>query len=212
LPVDADGGIGEPKSERFTGNKPPVAVPNKRHGGVGGCIDSVGTVYKGLWKSLKGFMLATGKQVRDEKDVESTCKSEKNQNLLKIQNGLLWCFSSVYQERIRVDKDASSSKVCSGRRKEEQSSNLDNSSKIRRTTLTLTFKTGDLQTLTSLFRQPDTVSEQVQEDRRACLTHKPIPCYAIEQIPDKHGGEALYASLASAEIWPSQIRDRDSRP
>jgi hypothetical protein len=41
---------GEPKSERLTGNKPPVAVPNKRHGGVGGCIDSVGTVY------IVGFM------------------------------------------------------------------------------------------------------------------------------------------------------------
>jgi hypothetical protein len=72
-------------------------------------------------------------------------------------------------------------KFCSGRRKEEQSSNLDNSSKIKKkTTLTLTFKTGDLQTLN--FRQPDTASEQVQEDRRACLTHKthPLLCYRAD--------------------------------
>lgn len=37
------------------------------------------------------------------------------------------------------------------------------------------------------------------EDRRALARRtKPIPCYAVDQIPAKLGGEALYASLATA--------------
>ena len=37
------------------------------------------------------------------------------------------------------------------------------------------------------------------EDRRALARRtKPIPCYAVDQIPAKHGGEQLYASLANA--------------
>lgn len=36
-------------------------------------------------------------------------------------------------------------------------------------------------------------------DRRALARNtKPIPCYAVEQIPPKRGGEALYKSLADA--------------
>ena len=36
-------------------------------------------------------------------------------------------------------------------------------------------------------------------DRRALARNtKPIPCYAVDQIPPKHGGDALYTSLASA--------------
>ena len=36
------------------------------------------------------------------------------------------------------------------------------------------------------------------EDRRALARQtKPIPCYAVNQIPEKLGGEALYTSLAS---------------
>jgi uncharacterized protein YcgI (DUF1989 family) len=39
----------------------------------------------------------------------------------------------------------------------------------------------------------------VVEDRRALARKtKPIPCYALEQIPKKLGGEELYTSLAQA--------------
>jgi hypothetical protein len=66
--VDADGGTASRKASGLAGDKPPGGGSKQRHGGVGGCIDSVGTVYKGLWKSLKGFMkVGNSKQVRDER-------------------------------------------------------------------------------------------------------------------------------------------------
>ena len=42
-----------------------------------------------------------------------------------------------------------------------------------------------------------TAMEAASIDRRALARNtKPIPCYAVEQIPPKLGGDDLYASLA----------------
>lgn len=48
-------------------------------------------------------------------------------------------------------------------------------------------------------RQASTTMTEAAVDRRALARNtKPIPCYAVEQIPPKQGGEALYTSLSTA--------------
>jgi uncharacterized protein YcgI (DUF1989 family) len=45
------------------------------------------------------------------------------------------------------------------------------------------------------------------EDRRALARRtKPIPCYAVEQLPPKHGGDALYESIGRDAVAQGRVR------